>query len=91
MDYWIMGKIFSPREFLERLHRKKPMALVANLLLYFVRPALAEADLFHFFDFITNADDVKNRNPDSAKNVGFRGSTDRRRGRPRRGSQSDRG
>lgn len=51
------------REFLEQWYERKPMALATNSPLSFVQPALEEADLFHYFDVITTASDVKNRKP----------------------------
>lgn len=51
-------------EFLERWYGKKPMALATNSPLYFVKPALEDADMFRFFDCITTADDVRKRKPD---------------------------
>lgn len=50
-------------EFLALWYGKKPMALASNSPLSFVQPALEEADVLHFFDLVTTADDVKKRKP----------------------------
>lgn len=50
--------------FLEHWFGKKPMALATNSPLSFVRPALNDAGITKFFDFVTTADEVKNRKPD---------------------------
>ncbi len=52
------------REFLELWFGRKPMALATNSPLSFVRPALEEAGIVKFFDYITTADEVENRKPD---------------------------
>ncbi len=52
------------REFLDRWFGKKPMALATNSPLGFVQPALDEAGLFKFFDYITTSDEVVHRKPD---------------------------
>ncbi len=52
------------REFLERWHGRKPMALATNSPLGFVAPALEEAGLMNYFDCITTADEVTHRKPD---------------------------
>lgn len=65
-----VGEIFvaelfcGAREFLEFWHGKKPMALATNSPSSFVLPTLEEADIFHFFECITAADDVSRRKPD---------------------------
>jgi len=51
------------REFLERWHGRKPMALATNSPLSFVLPALKNADLLRYFNFITTADEVTHRKP----------------------------
>ncbi|HEY5654160.1 MAG TPA: HAD family phosphatase [Pontiella sp.] len=51
------------REFLEQWYGKKPMALATNSPLSFVLPALEEADLYKYFDFITTASEVTHRKP----------------------------
>ncbi len=52
------------REFLERWHGEKPMALATNSAASFVRPVLEEAGLTKYFDAVTTADEVANRKPD---------------------------
>jgi len=52
------------REFLERWHGKKPMALSTNSPASFVYPALEESGLDRYFDSIATADDVVKRKPD---------------------------
>ncbi len=52
------------REFLERWHGTKPLALASNSPLGFVEPALRDSGLLQYFDFITTADDVAHRKPD---------------------------
>ncbi len=52
------------REFLELWYGRKPMALATNSPIEFVKPALEEADVWHFFECITTASDVKKRKPD---------------------------
>ncbi len=65
-----MKKIFvtelfeGAREFLERWHGRKPMALATNSPIGFVHLALEEAGLMDYFDCITTADEVENRKPD---------------------------
>jgi phosphoglycolate phosphatase/pyrophosphatase PpaX len=51
------------REFLELWFGKKPMALATNSPLSFVQPALEDADVFKYFEFITTASDVTKRKP----------------------------
>ena len=51
-------------DFLEQWFGKKPMALATNSPLSFVRPALEEAGILKYFDFVTTADEVTNRKPD---------------------------
>jgi len=51
-------------DFLEQWFGVKPMALATNSPLSFVRPALEEAGILKYFDFVTTADEVENRKPD---------------------------
>ncbi|MBN2162135.1 MAG: HAD family phosphatase [Pontiellaceae bacterium] len=51
------------REFLTWWKGKRPMALATNSPRSFVMPALKAADLLHFFDAVTTADEVVHRKP----------------------------
>ena len=60
-----IAELFSgARNFLDCWHGKKPMALATNSPLSFVESALEEADVLHYFDCITTANDVEKRKPD---------------------------
>ena len=50
-------------EFLHFWQGRKPMALATNSPLGFVRPALEESGMLHFFDGITTSDEVTHRKP----------------------------
>lgn len=52
------------REFLERWHGRVPFGLATNSPIHFVQPAMEEAGIFHLFDCVTTASEVKNRKPD---------------------------
>ena len=52
------------REFLERWHGKKPLALATNSPAYFVYPALEASGIDRYFVSIATADDVAMRKPD---------------------------
>ncbi|MEN8253938.1 MAG: HAD family phosphatase [Verrucomicrobiota bacterium] len=65
MEEVFVAELFEgAREFLERWHGKKPMALATNSPLSFARPALEETGLMEYFDCITTTDEVANKKPD---------------------------
>ena len=51
------------RDFLDQWHGKRPFGLATNSPLGFVRRALDEAGISHYFHSITTSDEVKNRKP----------------------------
>ena len=64
MEEIFVAEMFDgAREFLELWHGKKPMALATNSPLGFVLPALEEAGVMKYFDYITTADEVELRKP----------------------------
>jgi len=63
-EIFVAEPFSGARDFLEFWYGRKPMALATNSPLQFVQPALKEADLLKYFDWITTADDVTNRKPD---------------------------
>ncbi|MEN7973652.1 MAG: HAD family phosphatase, partial [Verrucomicrobiota bacterium] len=64
MEEIFIAELFAgAHEFLEKWHRKKPMALATNSPLSFVAPTLEEAGLMDYFECITTANDVENRKP----------------------------
>ena len=62
-EIFVAEPFAGAREFLEKWKGKKPMALASNSPLNFVEPALREADLLKFFDYITTSDEVTQKKP----------------------------
>lgn len=59
-----MAELFEGAgEFLQMWYGKKPLGLATNSPLSFVKPALEAANIYHLFDAIITADDVKQRKP----------------------------
>lgn len=52
------------REFLEKWHGQRRLALATNSPMSFAKPALEEAGIVGLFECITTADDVRHRKPD---------------------------
>lgn len=62
-EIFVAEPFSGAREFLEWWKGKKPMALASNSPLDFVEPALREAGLFQYFDFLTTSDEVEQKKP----------------------------
>jgi len=63
-EIFVAKPFAGARAFLERWDGEIPMALATNSPRSFVEPALKEADLLQYFEFITTADEVSHRKPD---------------------------
>ncbi len=62
-EIFIAEPFSGAREFLEFWKGKMPLALASNSPLEFVKPALSDAELLDYFDFITTSDEVTHKKP----------------------------
>jgi len=62
-EIFIAEPYAGARDFLSHWKGIKPMALASNSPLSFVEPALRDAGLFDYFDFITTSDEVVQKKP----------------------------